>query len=1065
MKKLLLVCISLIVGLFLVLTLTATLLVQQQYVSKSELTYLYDLTRREGLSAAIETVRSHLYGVDLSNTPDPSYDRKPVAGRGHTPWVIRSNLDNRPRILLFALAPKLWAAYDTENVSLYQVWRGNVSFDGAVYNYQHGPQPSSTGEWYLQDSVGTQWFLDTGSGPEQATLRYLGHEYSVDKTTAALRFQLTNGDTSVVMREQPELTSRDGTQLFTRTFTLEQGPAEVQVSFTTGKGLRHVAAGTVEFPLTKSHSIVQSQASTRGRVATSDERARGESVIAGSDCLSCHGENHRIAGPAWSQVASKFRGKVQREVVSALTHKVRNGSVGVWGNVPMPPHPNLSEADARAAVTYVLSVPEAETELAPPLNDRGEPYQATTHFEILPKLTALHPSFHLENLAPPDFQPKVGGLAFRDDGKLLVASWDSDGAVFLVDPAAPIDTRVQRIAEGLHEPLGMTWVDGRLFVLQKQELTELIDLDGDGSIDRYSAFSFDWPANSNFHSFAFGLLNKDKGFYFLLSICVLPGGASCPEQLPTQGKLLHVNMQGQAKIIASGFRTPNGIAAGPGGEILVTDNQGDWLPASKVVAATLGDFFGSRAVPDQGILAATEKPPIVWLPQDEIGNSPTQSLTLIEGPYAGQLIHGDVYNGGLKRVFVEQVEGQLQGAAFHFSAGLQGPINRIERGPDDAIYLGIVGNPPNWGEYGKPWHGLQRLSWRGNEAFEITSVHALPNGFELRFTQPLAIKSQLTPEDLIVKQWFYHPNERYGGPKYDESQLRASRISVATDRRSIRAIVPGLQEGYVVYLRLNEDLKSALNKPLWTSEAWYTLNRIPKLTASSVSGSAIDTKRASNKPEEWQTLFDGNSLDGWRNYGGDADDVRKWRAENGELSLRQTGKFPMWDMISSLIFGGQSGDLIYYRKPFKDFELQLEWKISKDGNSGIFYLVRDETEKTPWRSGIEMQVLDNDGHSDGKIETHRAGDLYDLIAANPVTVRPPGEWNEVTIKIKDNLIEHWLNGSKVVSVVRGSKQWSELVAASKFASMPDFGKSPSGYIVLQDHGDPVWYRNIRIREL
>jgi cytochrome c len=110
-------------------------------------------------------------------------------------------------------------------------------------------------------------------------------------------------------------------------------------------------------------------------------------------------------------------------------------------------------------------------------------------------------------------------------------------------------------------------------------------------------------------------------------------------------------------------------------------------------------------------------------------------------------------------------------------------------------------------------------------------------------------------------------------------------------------------------------------------------------------------------------------------------------------------------------------------------------------------------------------VLDNDGHSDGQIHTHRASDLYDLVAAKPETVKAPGEWNKVRLKIQDNRIEHWLNGEKVVDIVRGGEEWKALVAASKFNTMPDFGKSDTGYIVLQDHGDPVWYRNIRLRRL
>ena len=220
-----------------------------------------------------------------------------------------------------------------------------------------------------------------------------------------------------------------------------------------------------------------------------------------------------------------------------------------------------------------------------------------------------------------------------------------------------------------------------------------------------------------------------------------------------------------------------------------------------------------------------------------------------------------------------------------------------------------------------------------------------------------------------------------------------------------------------------------------------------------------------HEDDGWRDLFDGHTLSGWRNYGGNENDVRKWEVQDGALTLVQEGPFPMWDLIKSALIGGPSGDLIYYREKFQNFELSLRWRISPGGNSGIFYLVADESANTAWNTGIEMQVLDNAGHDDGQIRTHRAGDLYDLLAADPITVRPPGEWNDVLIRVQDNRIEHWLNGVMVLSVLRGSKEWDALVAASKFAKLPGFGKADAGYIVLQDHGNPVWYRDIRVREL
>lgn len=1057
MKKLIGLILLLPLVLVLLLTLAAGIAMQRGLVSKSDIAFLLDLRQRDGLTAVVSTVRTHLYGADPSLTADPSYGREPVEGRGYAPWVIRGNLDGRPRVLKFALGPQLWVAYDTQTLSLYQAWQGDVLFEGAVYDYRHGPQPVSTGAWFLRDSDGAQWFLLVDGQELPATVQYLGHEYSKDRKTAALRFAVTAGAYRLELTEKPEIIERGGARYLTRSFYSSKEVPAIKAGFRTGQGDRYLAAGTLEILLGTATPITDHASSTRGLEASEDELEQGKSIISNSDCLGCHAANHRVTGPAWAQIAGKFRGMAQEEVVSALARSVREGTVGIWGQVPMPAHPQLTQTQAMAAIAYVLSVDEEEANLNVPQNATGRPYTSTRDYDVLPRLNALHPSFRLENLAPEGFQPKVGGMAFRDDGKLVIASWDADGAVFLLDPNAPEGQRVQRIAEGLHEPLGLTIVNNRIFVLQKQELTELIDNDGDELIDYYRTVSSDWPSGSNFHSFAFGLLHRDDAFYFLLSICVLPGGASCPEQLPTQGKLLRVDSDGKAKIIASGFRTPNGIANGPDGAIYVTDNQGDWLPASKIVEIRQGEFYGSRAVPDEGVMARQETPPAIWLPQDEVGNSPTQPLLLEEGPYAGQLIHGDVYNGGVKRVFLEDVAGRKQGAVFHFSAGFGGGVNRLERGPDGAIYIGEVGNPPNWGEYDKLWFGLERMNWVSNEAFEILSVKAQEDGFIIELTQPLAPGFELTPDDLTVKQWLYYPNEQYGGPKYDETILFAGQLEISQDRRSIHARIPGLKAGYVVYLRLHDRLRSEAGNALWTAEAWYTLNAIP--------GGAKSVPPNNVSKDGWRNLFDGHTLAGWRNYGGDKNTIGKWKVEDGALTLVQDVPFPMWDLIKSVVFGGPSGDLIYYREKFRDFELSLQWKISNNGNSGIFYLVRDEIENTPWLTGIEMQVLDNEGHADGQIETHRAGDLYDLIAANPETVRPPGEWNDVLLRIKDNHIEHWLNGVMVVSVERGSDEWSALVAESKFADMPDFGRSEEGYIVLQDHGDPVWYRNIRVRDL
>lgn len=201
---------------------------------------------------------------------------------------------------------------------------------------------------------------------------------------------------------------------------------------------------------------------------------------------------------------------------------------------------------------------------------------------------------------------------------------------------------------------------------------------------------------------------------------------------------------------------------------------------------------------------------------------------------------------------------------------------------------------------------------------------------------------------------------------------------------------------------------------------------------------------------EWEALFDGTDLSQWRGYRRQ-DVPGSWRVEDGVLAF-----VPAEDRA-------QRGDLVT-REQFGDFELELEWRVSPAGNSGIMYRV-SESEPEPWHTGPEMQVLDDERHPDGQIPSHRAGALYDLIVPPPDIARPVGEWNQVRIRVEGNHIQQWLNGQQTADVEIGSERWNQLLAASKFSDMPTFANQSRGHIVLQDHDDRVWYRNIRIRRL
>ncbi len=193
-------------------------------------------------------------------------------------------------------------------------------------------------------------------------------------------------------------------------------------------------------------------------------------------------------------------------------------------------------------------------------------------------------------------------------------------------------------------------------------------------------------------------------------------------------------------------------------------------------------------------------------------------------------------------------------------------------------------------------------------------------------------------------------------------------------------------------------------------------------------------------------LFDGESLSEWRNYGAtDPDDG--WRVQDGMMMLASKG----------------AGDIVT-RKSYGDFDLVLDWRIAEGGNSGIFILV-DENEKPIYHSAPEIQILDNERHSDREIDSHRSGSLYDLVASHPSSQKPQGEWNTVRIRLQDGLLNIWQNDVSTATIVIGSTTWDTLVGNSKFADWDGFGASSGGRIGLQDHGDTVWFRNLKIREL
>lgn len=252
---------------------------------------------------------------------------------------------------------------------------------------------------------------------------------------------------------------------------------------------------------------------------------------------------------------------------------------------------------------------------------------------------------------------------------------------------------------------------------------------------------------------------------------------------------------------------------------------------------------------------------------------------------------------------------------------------------------------------------------------------------------------------------------------------------------------------------------TALNFLNWSQDKHRDMNQviticwIVLMVIGETNAQADNQLTAAEKKAGWKLLFDGKSTKGWKCYGKDAIGP-SWVVADGALTLKEGPD------------GTMDGGDIMTKDQYENYEFSIDWKISECGNSGIiFNVVEDEKYERTYHTGPEMQVLDNTCHPDAKIHTHRAGDLYDMIACSEEVVNPAGEWNHVLIRINKGESTFTLNGTEVVSFTMFDDGWNKMIAESKFKDMPGFGKYKKGHIALQDHSDEVSYKNIKIKKL
>lgn len=482
-------------------------------------------------------------------------------------------------------------------------------------------------------------------------------------------------------------------------------------------------------------------------------------------------------------------------------------------------------------VRFRRLVVEGETpgnlSLLPPPQELAAPDAAPGFGE---RLAGLHPALEAVDLRDEALRLRVSGMALRGEEELLMTTWDGD--LFSLDLAAVTvgePPPFRRLARGLSEPMGLAVHGGRVFVTEKNEVTELLDGDGDGLFETFRCLSHDWPCTMDYHEYLFGAVIKDGHLYFAASVGMAERGRD-NYQAPLRGSVFRVDLKtGAAELVAGGLRTPDGMGLSPEGALLVTDNQGEWLPANKLVHVSPGDFFNFRAIPPWHPLDRPEAtPPAVWLPQGEIAASPTEPIPLPEswGPYHGQIVFGDNTYGGIQRVFLEEIDGALQGAVFPFSQGFRHLFHRFAFTPDGTLYAGGIARGKDE-EFIDRVSGLTRIRYTGTPVFEPLAARLLANGIEIEMTLPLGAGEGWNPAAYHVTQWGYQPTQTYGGQKVRHRPAEVRSATVSADRRRIFLELPGLVAGEVVHIRLSDRLRGAEGESLWAGDIFYTANRIP----------------------------------------------------------------------------------------------------------------------------------------------------------------------------------------------------------------------------------------------
>jgi cytochrome c551/c552 len=492
---------------------------------------------------------------------------------------------------------------------------------------------------------------------------------------------------------------------------------------------------------------------------------------------------------------------------------------------------------------------------------------------------------------------EVGGLCTLPNGSLAISTRRGD--VYIMENPLSRTPHYRLFASGLHEILGLAYKDGALFCAQRGELTKLTDEDGDGKADRYETINA-WPISGHYHEYSFGPKIAPDGSFFV-SGNVAFGSEEWwrgEARVPTRGTIFKVFPDGHREEWAAGMRSPAGLGM-IDGELFYADNQGEWMGSGGIWHVKKGAFTGHPAslawvtkdsptkISEEQFFAERDnrkvrneagayiKPenivdetpdmlwelkekypqvqtPVVWLPHGILGISNSDIIRDETkgafGPFVNQIFIGDQGQSKIMRVFMEKVNGEYQGAAWDFRSNFQSGVMRMDWAKDGSLFVGETNR--GWGSAGDANQGLQRLVWNGKMPFEMLTVKAKPDGFEVEFTLPIDPKSiETIANSITASSFIYKHHPVYGSPPINQEDLKIKGVKLSADGKKLRIGIEGLRKYYVHQLNLDGIRAAGTYYSLIHPTVYYTLNNIPEgEKMAEVRLSTPTTKVTSKKP-------------------------------------------------------------------------------------------------------------------------------------------------------------------------------------------------------------------------